>query len=182
MMTAFHSPMCPPQMSDTTDARSAIEDQLSALEREAVQNTRRSLKHMEQYGIRPEGKVQLFLPPDTRAADELDRLPYPHETRQVVTYQTEPGEFSALCPFSGLPDYATLYVEYVPGDWLVELKSLKYYIVSWRNIGAAQEELTPLIFQDLHHVLGNPEYLRVKTEYNVRGGINSTAVVDSREQ
>jgi len=181
-MTAFHSPMCPPQMSDTTDARSAIEDQLSALEREAVQNTRRSLKHMEQYGIRPEGKVQLFLPADTRAADELDRLPYPHETRQVVTYQTEPGEFSALCPFSGLPDYATLYVEYVPGDWLVELKSLKYYIISWRTIGAAQEELTPLIFQDLLEVLGNPEYLRVKTEYNVRGGINSTAVVDSREQ
>jgi len=49
-------------------------------------------------------------------------------------------------------------------------------------IGAAQEELTPLIFQDLHQVLGNPEYLRVKREYNVRGGINSTAVVGSREQ
>lgn len=168
--------------NDTASDTAALEEQLSRLEQEAVRNTRASLKHMAQYGIQPEGKVQLFLPPDTRATDALDRLPYPHETRQVVTYQTEPGEFSALCPFSGLPDYATLYVEYVPGDWLVELKSLKYYMVSWRTIGAAQEELTPLIFQDLHHVLGNPEYLRVKTEYNVRGGINSTAVVDSREQ
>lgn len=168
--------------NDTASTTAALEEQLSRLEQEAVRNTRASLKHMAQYGIQPEGKVQLFLPPDTRATDALDRLPYPHETRQVVTYQTEPGEFSALCPFSGLPDYATLYVEYVPGDWLVELKSLKYYMVSWRTIGAAQEELTPLIFQDLHQVLGNSEYLRVKTEYNVRGGINSTAVVDSREQ
>ncbi len=102
--------------------------------------------------------------------------------RQVVVYETEPGEFSAVCPFSGLPDYGVLRIEYVPGSWILELKSLKYYIVSWRNIGAAQEDLTAIIYQDLMRHLEDPEYLRVTTVYNVRGGIRTTCTIDSREQ
>lgn len=159
-----------------------IDNQLSALEEQALEHTRASLQHMEEYGVQPEGNVQLFLPPEERADEELNRLPYEHDARQVVEYETEPGEFSALCPFSGLPDFGTLRVEYVPGDWLVELKSLKYYIISWRTIGAAQEDITALIFEDLMACLENPEYLTVTTEYNVRGGINATCTVDSREQ
>ena len=156
-------------------------DRLRELREEALEHTEASLEHMERYGVKPEGRVGLFLPPDKREKD-LQRLPYEHDTRQVVTYETESGEFSALCPFSGLPDFGVLRVEYAPGDWIIELKSLKYYILSWRNIGAAQEDITAIIYEDLMDHLENPGYLVVTTEYNVRGGINTTCAVDSRGQ
>lgn len=157
------------------------EDLRRGMEEEAVRHTRKALDYMQEFGVEPEGRVRPFLPPSERQ-QEINRLPYEHDARQVVTYETEPGEFSALCPFSGLPDFGTLRVEYVPGDWIVELKSLKYYLVSWRQVGAAQEDLTPIIYEDLMEHLENPDYLVVTTEYNVRGGINTICTVDSREQ
>lgn len=147
----------------------------------ASEHTEKALNYMAEYGVEPEGKVRPFLPPSERQ-QEIDRLPYEHEIRQKVVYETEAGEFSALCPFSGLPDYGTVRVEYVPGDWVLELKSLKYYFISWRDIGGAQEDVTAYIFGDLRDALENPEMLVVTTEYNVRGGINSTCTIDSREQ
>lgn len=156
-------------------------DYLDQLKEEFVEHTRLSLQHMERYGIKPEGKVALFLPPDTRQT-EIHSLPYEHNARQIVVYETEQGEFSALCPFSGLPDFGTIRVEYVPGSTFLELKSLKYYFLSWRHIGAAQEDITALMFEDINRNLKDPEYLVVTTVYNVRGGINTTCTVDSREQ
>ena len=147
----------------------------------AREHTEEALEYMAQFGVEPEGEVRPFLPPSERQ-QEIDRLPYKHDVQQQVVYETEPGEFSALCPFSGLPDYGTVRVEYVPGDWVLELKSLKYYIISWREIGVAQEDATAYIFDDVMRELENPGYLVVTTEYNVRGGINSTCTVDSREQ
>lgn len=152
-----------------------------ARSRTALDHTQEALDYMAEYGVEPDGKVRPFLPPSERQ-QEIDRLPYDHEARQRVVYETEPGEFSALCPFSGLPDYGTVRVEYVPGDWILELKSLKYYFVSWRDIGVAQEDVTAYIFEDLRAELENPDYLVVTTEYNVRGGINTTCTIDSREQ
>jgi 7-cyano-7-deazaguanine reductase len=167
-----------PDAPSLDDAHAAT---LARLQDEAARHTRRALAHMQQYGVEPEGKVRLFLPPDERQA-EIDRLPYAHDVRQTVVYETEPGEFTALCPFSGLPDFGTVRVEYVPGDWILELKSLKYYFLSWREIGAAQEDITALVFQDLMAHLHNPAYLTVTTTYNVRGGINTTCTADSRTQ
>ena len=162
-------------------AEPAASDSLRALHEESLRHTQLSLEHMARYGIRPEGRVALFLPPETRQ-QEIQRLPYDHATRQVVVYETEPGEFSALCPFSGLPDFGTVRIEHVPGSWLMELKSLKYYLLSWRHIGAAQEDITAFMYEDLRRHLGDPEYLVVTTVYNVRGGINTTCTVDSRAQ
>lgn len=156
-------------------------DSLEALQAQAADHTRRALAYMAEYGIVPEGRVQLFLPPDTRQT-EIHTMPYPHAARQVVVYETEKGEFSALCPFSGLPDFGTVRIEYVPGSEVLELKSLKYYLMSWRNIGAAQEDITAFMYDDLHRHLPDAVYLVVQTVYNVRGGINTTCVVDSRQQ
>ncbi len=147
----------------------------------AIEHTQEALDYMAQYGVEPEGDVRPFLPPSERQ-EEINRLPYEHDVRQTVVYETEPGEFSALCPFSGLLDYGTVRVEYVPGDWILELKSLKYYFISWREVGATQEDVTAYIFDDLHDALDNPDYLVTTTEYNVRGGINTTCTIDSREQ
>lgn len=162
-------------------AQQDAQAQLDALQQEAAEHTRAALAYMKQFGVEPEGRVNLFLPPSTREQD-IHRLPYEHETRQTVVYETEPGEFSALCPFSGLPDFGTLRIEYVPGDWILELKSLKYYILSWRDIGAAQEDITALIFEDVLRRLETPHRLEVTTVYNVRGGIRTTCTVDSRQQ
>lgn len=153
----------------------------SSRARTAHDHTEEVLEYMAQFGVEPEGEVRPFLPPSARQ-QTIDRLPYEHDARQRVVYETEPGEFSAVCPFSGLPDAGTVRVEYIPGDWMLELKSLKYYFVSWRDIGVTQEDLTAYLFQDLHRELETPDSLIVTTEYNVRGGINTTCTIDSREQ
>ena len=159
----------------------SIEKRLDALQKQSVEHTKTSLEYMEKMGIRPEGKFGLFLPPEYREKG-INKLPFEHQLKQQVVYETEKGEFSALCPFSGLPDYGVLRIEYVPGSWILELKSLKYYILSWRHIGVAQEDVTAYIYKDIFAQLQDAVYLKITTDYNVRGGINTTCVIDSREQ
>ena len=87
---------------------------------------------------------------------------------------TETDEFSAVCPFSGLPDYAYLKIEYYPeGGKCLELKSLKYYIVTFRNVGIYQEAVTKRIYGDLKTQL-ETNRLQVTTIYNTRGGFDTT--------
>ena len=89
---------------------------------------------------------------------------------------TETAEFSAVCPFSGLPDIATVRIEYYPiGRKCVELKSLKYYFISFRNVGIYQEAVTQRIYLDLKRVL-ETDRLRVTTIYNTRGGFDTTCI------
>ena len=93
--------------------------------------------------------------------------------------KTETDEFSAVCPFSGLPDIAFVKIEYFPtGGKCVELKSLKYYFVSFRNVGIYQEEATKRIYFDLFSVLSTKR-LMVTTIYNIRGGFQTTCVEGS---
>ena len=103
---------------------------------------------------------------------------YPNQHSQV---EIDTDEFTAVCPWTGLPDYGVLRVAYIPGDSCIELKSLKYYIVSFRNVGIFQEPGTARIFNDLQALL-QPQWLCVTTIYNTRGGIDSTCVIDSDDQ
>ena len=96
---------------------------------------------------------------------------------QYIT--TETNEFSAVCPFSGLPDLAYIKIEYYPeGGKCVELKSLKYYFISFRNVGIYQEAVTKLIYKDLKKAL-ETEKLAVTTIYNTRGGFDTTCIEGS---
>lgn len=122
-----------------------------------------------------EGKTFSFEDESSIQEDFLETLEYDGNP-QEITYETD--EFSAVCPFSGLPDIGRVAVVYVPDRKLVELKSLKYYFVSFRNVGIYQEAATNRIYNDLFRCL-EPKYLMVKTVYNVRGGILSTCVMDS---
>jgi 7-cyano-7-deazaguanine reductase len=79
-------------------------------------------------------------------------------------------EFTCLCPKTGQPDFAIVYIRYIPKDLCVELKSLKLYIASYRNIGAFHEAITNKICNDLATII-NPNYLEIKIKFNVRGGI-----------
>ena len=120
-----------------------------------------------------EGRTLPFTGPETIDAAVLETFGYAGPDQQIVT---ETREFSAVCPYSGLPDYALLRITYVPLDRCVELKSLKYYVTSYRNVGIFQEHATARIADDLHSVL-QPKRLEVTTVYNVRGGFETTCTV-----
>lgn len=108
--------------------------------------------------------------------DLLETIPYEGEDQ---TIHLDYPEFSAVCPFSGLPDVASVYVAYIPGDKIVELKSLKYYYISFRNVGIYQEDMTNRIYVDLKKLL-QPKKLYIKTIYNVRGGIETTCEIGEK--
>ena len=90
--------------------------------------------------------------------------------------KTETNEFSAVCPFSGLPDIAKIKIEYFPtGGKCVELKSLKYYFISFRNVGIYQEAITKRIYDDLSAILKTKK-IQITTIYNIRGGFKTVCI------
>jgi len=118
-----------------------------------------------------EGKTFDFLPHSSIKTEELKTFVF-NSPKQLIETRTK--EFSAVCPFSGLPDIAELTIKYYPtSDKCIELKSLKYYLTSFRNVGIYQEAVTKRIFDDLKAVLGIEE-LQVETVYNTRGGFDTT--------
>ncbi|MFC1985141.1 preQ(1) synthase [Chloroflexota bacterium] len=104
----------------------------------------------------------------------LEAVPfeYPDSATEVV-YETD--EFTFVCPWTGLPDFACLVIRYIPNSSLVELKSLKYYLTSYRNVGILQEHAVNRILQDLVQLL-QPITMTVEAEYRERGGIKTKAV------
>jgi 7-cyano-7-deazaguanine reductase len=122
-----------------------------------------------------EGRLFEFEDEKSIQVELLETIDYSGE-KQQITYET--NEFNAVCPFSGLPDFGVLKIEYTPKKYIVELKSLKYYLISFRNVGIYQEAATNRIFQDLKKLL-KPKALKITTLYNTRGGIDSTCVIDS---
>jgi len=82
-------------------------------------------------------------------------------------------EFTCLCPHSGYPDFATIRIKYMPDKYIVELKSLKLYLNSYRNRHITHEEATNKIYNDLKGIL-NPKFIEVTGEFNIRGGIKTT--------
>lgn len=98
-------------------------------------------------------------------------------------YATEPAEvtiesdeFTALCPWTGLPDLGRLTVRYLPGSQLIELKSLKYYLLSYRDVGIVQEHAAGRVLKDLA-ALVRPRWMEVTLDYNVRGGLHTVVKV-----
>ena len=89
-----------------------------------------------------------------------------------VTYETE--EFTSVCPWTGLPDFGRLMITYRPRHRLVELKSLKYYLTSYRNVGILQEHAVNRVLKDLVALL-EPESMVVEAWYNERGGLRTHA-------
>jgi 7-cyano-7-deazaguanine reductase len=120
-----------------------------------------------------EGRTLPFVGPEQIDAAVLETFDYEGPAQEIVT---ETNEFTAVCPYSGLPDFARLTISYVPQARCVELKSLKYYVTSFRNVGIFQEHATARIAEDLFRLLA-PRTLSVRTVYNVRGGFETTCTV-----
>ena len=99
----------------------------------------------------------------------LERVPNPQKDVDYAVRFTAP-EFTSLCPMTGQPDFAHLVIDYVPGKWLVESKSLKLFLTSFRNHGAFHEDCTVSIGRRLVDLL-DPQWLRIGGYWYPRGGI-----------
>ena len=101
----------------------------------------------------------------------LEVVPNPHPEGDYEVSMAVP-EFTCLCPRTGQPDFATIRIRYVPDEHLVELKSLKLYLWSYRNEGAFHEDVTNRILNDVVTAAG-PRWIEVTGDFNVRGGIKT---------
>ncbi len=107
--------------------------------------------------------------PESPDKAELERVPNPQKEVQYAVRFTAP-EFTSICPITGAPDFAHLCIDYVPGDWLVESKSLKLFLGSFRNHGAFHEDCTVSIARRLIEKI-EPVWLRIGGYWYPRGGI-----------
>ncbi len=107
----------------------------------------------------------------------LETIPNENNNRDYEVKITSP-EFTCLCPDKrDQPDFATIYITYIPNEKLIELKSLKYYLVGYRNEEIYHEAATNMILDDLVKVL-KPRYIKVIGDWNVRGGIKTIVKVE----
>lgn len=107
--------------------------------------------------------------PSSPEAAVLERVSNPHAGTLYLTRFVAP-EFTSLCPVTGQPDFAHLVIDYAPGDWLVESKSLKLYLTSFRNHGAFHEDCTISIGKRIHEFTA-AKWLRISGYWYPRGGI-----------
>lgn len=114
----------------------------------------------------------------TRAIREnqLEKWPNPHPERPYLIAFDIP-EFTCLCPRSGFPDFALIKVRYQPADWIVELRSLKFYINGYRERGISHEGVANQILDDLVQLL-QPRWMRVTADFTVRGNIKTVVRVE----
>lgn len=109
----------------------------------------------------------------------LDVFENPNANRDY-TIRIRIPEFTCLCPKTGQPDFATLFLDYVPDAICLELKALKAYVWSYRDQGAFHEAVTNRILDDLVHAC-SPRFMRLTAEFNVRGGIYTTVVAEYQQ-
>ena len=103
--------------------------------------------------------------------DILETFDNPQKKNDYLIKMEIP-EFTCICPLTSQPDFAEFYLEYVPDKLCVELKSLKLYMGSYRDIGAFHEDVTNQIFNDLHATT-KPRYMKLDAHWKVRGGITT---------
>jgi 7-cyano-7-deazaguanine reductase len=115
----------------------------------------------------------------TQPSKKLETFPNPYPDRDYII-EIESPEFTCLCPKTGQPDFATLYLEYVPDKLCVELKALKLYIWSYRDEGAFHEDVTNKILNELAAAV-SPRYMSLRAEFYVRGGLYTTVTAEFRK-
>ena len=115
-------------------------------------------------------KVRSFKTPEI----EVWKNQYPDRD---YTVHLEIPEFTCLCPKTSLPDFATIYIQYIPDKKCIELKSFKNYIFSYRNLGIFHEHAVNRILDDFVKT-SQPRWVSIKGEFNIRGGIKTTVCAE----
>lgn len=111
--------------------------------------------------------------PEVVRTDVIDIIDYQYRTSRDIDIVIRQPEFTSVCPMTGLPDFGTIIIRYRPDDKIVELKSLKYYLLQYRNVGIFYEHVVNRILDDLvAQIL--PKRMEIIGEFTARGGITST--------
>jgi 7-cyano-7-deazaguanine reductase len=125
--------------------------------------------------VEAEGRTYRFDGPEKVTPAVLELFPYEYPGREAVV-EIVTDEWNCVCPFSGLPDFGTLTVRYVPSDVCLELKSLKYYLTSYRTVGIYQEHAANRLLEDLVAAC-RPRRMEVSLDYRLRGGLHTVVTV-----
>lgn len=120
-----------------------------------------------------EGLLAGIEKPDKVNRSVLVALDYGYQSKRDIHIDIEQPEFTSVCPITGLPDFGTITFRYVPNENIVELKSLKYYLLQYRRVGIFYEHVVNRILDDLVAVL-NPKFAEVVGTFTPRGGILTT--------
>jgi 7-cyano-7-deazaguanine reductase len=110
--------------------------------------------------------------PDTIQRGLLDPIDYAYQGRRDIVITIQQPEFTSVCPMTGLPDFGTISIRYMPDKTIIELKSLKFYLLQYRNVGIFYEHLVNRILDDLVAAL-KPKWMEVQGSFSSRGGITS---------
>ena len=119
-------------------------------------------------------------PREEMALYPIDSFPYEFPGREIKI-NFEIPEFTCICPFSDFPDFATIKLEYVPNERCVELKSLKLYINSFRNVKVFHEHVVNMILEDFVSAC-DPLAVEIEGDFNVRGNIKTTIRASYKKQ
>jgi len=115
--------------------------------------------------------------PDTIRTDVLEPMNYAYQAKRDIHITIRQPEYTSVCPMTGLPDVGCITIDYVPDKTIIELKSLKYYLLQYRNVGIFYENIVNRIIDDLVMVL-RPKYMTVTGDFTARGGITSTVMAE----
>jgi len=111
--------------------------------------------------------------PSEISTEVLAPIDYQYVDRRDIEICISQSEFTSVCPLSGLPDFGTIIITYIPNEKIVELKSLKYYLLQYRNVGIFYEHVVNRILDDLVKVL-NPKRMEILGKFTSRGGIETS--------
>lgn len=130
--------------------------------------------------VEAEGRRFPFDGEESVTPEVLETFPYDYPSRDALV-EIDSDEWSCVCPFSGLPDFGTLTVSYVPSNACIELKSLKYYLTSFRNVGVYQEHAANRVLEDLVACCA-PRWMEIELDYRLRGGLHTVVTVAHGER
>jgi len=115
--------------------------------------------------------------PDTVKIDMLKTIDYKYNEVRDIDITIQQPEFTSVCPMTGLPDFGCITIRYIPNNKIVELKSLKFYMLQYRNVGIFYEYVVNKILNDLVEAL-NPKWMEVAGNFSARGGITTKVAVE----
>ena len=120
--------------------------------------------------------------PDIVKKDVLETIAYQYHGRRSIDITVRQPEYTSVCPMTGLPDVGSITIRYRPGEKIVELKSLKFYLLQYRNVGIFYEHVVNRILDDLVTVLA-PRWMEITGDFTARGGITTqvTAVYEGKK-
>lgn len=119
--------------------------------------------------------------PDVIKSKILEAIPYAYKSKRSIDIIIKQPEYTSVCPMTGLPDNGCITITYRPDETIVELKSLKYYLLQYRNVGIFYEHIVNKILDDLVEVL-NPLTMEVSGEFTPRGGVSSITTASYTRQ